>query len=122
MGKKKNPLPFDRAGGVITLQRRLIESDVYLRLSPPAKVLMTLLQVHWANDKPIGYGIREAADKIPCSRRTAMSAFKELTEAGFITMVNESLFNSRTTSKTRTWKLNWLLYKYKQATNEWKSN
>lgn len=117
--KKRNSLPFDKIGGIVAIQKRLLESREYLELRAQSKVLITLMQVHWRNEKPVAYGIREAMQKIPCSKGTAQAAFKELMEAGFIEMVDESLFDSRTKSKSRTWRLTWLPYNWKEPTNEW---
>lgn len=117
---RKSPLPFDRTGGVIAIQRALIASDVFLAVSPQAKSLMLLLQSHWRPDQPVAYGIREAMKKIPCARATAINTFKELAEAGFIRMVDESFFCTRTTSRSRTWRLTWLPYNSKEPTNEWR--
>lgn len=119
---KRRSLPFDKTGGVIAIQRRLIESQQFQALSPQGKTLMLLMQCHWRNETAVGYGVREAADKIPCARRTAMAAFNELAEAGFIRMVEESLFCSRTKSKCRTWRLTWLPFKDRAPTNEWKGD
>ena len=119
MAKSKNPLPFDKKGGVVAVQRRLIASDAYLALSPQAKVLALLMQAHWRPDTPIGFGVREAEQKIPCCRRIAIRAFSELRDGGFIVLVNESLFSSRTKSKTRTWRLTWLPWHHKEPTNDW---
>jgi len=119
MSKRKNPLPFDKRGGVVAIQSRLMRSRRYLGLSPQAKVLLHLMQVHWRNFEPVAYGVREAEHKIPCSRKTAMRAFKDLQEAGFIRLVDQSLFCSRAQSKTRTWRLTWLPYNSKAPTNDW---
>ncbi len=116
---RSNKLPFDQRGGRITIQRKLLDSEPYISLSPQAKVLMTLLQMHWDNFKPIGYGVREAAKKIPCSKSTTMKAFKQLQEQGFIEMIEHSVFSSRTESKSRTWRLTWLPFKGEKPTNEW---
>lgn len=122
MARKKHSLPFDKQGGVIAIQRRLLESANYLSLSARAKVLITLLQVHWRNDKPVAYGVREAMEKIPCSKLTAREAFNELSEGGFIEMIDEAWFDSRTGSKSRTWRLTWLPWYGKAPTNEWEKN
>lgn len=119
MSKKKQPLPFDKRGGVVAIRRPLLESENYLTLRPQEKVLITLLQIHWRNDKPVDYGIEEAAKKIPCDRRIAMRAFKVLRERGFISLVNESIFNSRTQSTSRSWRLEWLPYNSKEPSNKW---
>lgn len=117
---KKSRLPFDKEGGVVAIQRRLLDSPAYLGLSPQAKVLMALMQRHWTAAGPVGFGVRQAESEIPCSRKLAMRAFAELTEAGFIVMVDESLFCSRTQSKTRTWRLTWLpCWNHRPPTNDW---
>ncbi|MGB1428682.1 MAG: hypothetical protein ACPG62_10295 [Cycloclasticus sp.] len=119
MGKNKSSLPFDTRGGVISRCRLFLESNNHQSLSPQAKVLLSLMQLHWRNDKPVDYGVREAQGKIPCGRKMAMKAFDELQKRGFIIKVDESLFNSRTGSKSRTWRLTWLPFKDKKPTNEW---
>lgn len=126
MAKRSAPgkvLPFDTRGGVVRYSIHMLSSEQYLRLSAQAKVLVMLLQIHWRPDRPVGYGVREAAEKIPCAFNTARKAFNELEEAGFIVMVDTSLFLSRTGSKARTWRLTWMPYgpvpNTKPPTNEW---
>src|SRR5690554_3123313 len=121
MARQKGPkLPFDKKGGVVAIQRRLIQSKAYLSLSPQAKALIMLMHSHWSARGPVDYGVREAEAKIPCSRRTAMRAFKELEKAGFIVLIDESLFSSRTQSKTRTWRLTWMpCWRHREPTNDW---
>lgn len=116
---RKFKLPFDKRGGMVTLRRQMLESKAFLDLSPPAKTLLLLLQVQWRADRAVGYGVREAEEKIGCSRKIAMRSFSELREAGFIRMVDESLFCSRRHSKTRTWRLTWLPWDYSEPTNDW---
>ncbi len=120
--RKKESLPFDKRGGRIVIQRVLLDSKEYLALSVHAKQLLTFLQVHWRNEKPVDYGVREAQEKLPCAKGTAAKAFKELEGAGFIVLVDESRFSSRTQSKTRTWRLTWLPYKSVYPTNDWDKN
>jgi len=117
--RKKHQLPFDTRGGVVVMPLRMITSSTYQTLTPQAKHLMVLLQVHWRNDKLVDYGIREAMDKIPCSDKTASKSFKLLQERGFITCVNESFFSSRTQSKARGWRLEWMPCNNKSPTNAW---
>ncbi|MCU7833697.1 MAG: hypothetical protein KZQ83_00480 [gamma proteobacterium symbiont of Taylorina sp.] len=119
MNKKKNSLPFDKSGGVITVQRRMLACDNYLSLTPQSKVLMMLMQIHWNNFKPVDYGVREAALKIPCAFDTARKAFNQLQKQGFIKMIDHSVFSSRVDSKSRTWRLTWLPFNSKKPTNDW---
>lgn len=120
--RKRKKLSFDRRGGVVVASRFMLESAAYLDLSAQAKVLMLLMQVHWTPDKPVAYGVREAEKKIGCSRKTAMRAFRELRDAGFIRMVDESLFCSRSSSRSRTWRLTWMPWNDKGPTQDWEKN
>ena len=122
MAKKKNALPFDKEGGTVTVQRPLYDHQAWLTLISPAKTLIALMQLHWRNDKPVAYGIREAMEKIPCAKGTARRAFKQLEEHGFIEMIDESIFDTRSGSKTRTWRLTWMPYNYRFPSNDWKKN
>lgn len=117
--KRSKRLPFDSKGGVIVMPSRMLKSNAYLSLKPQAKVLVTLLQLHWSNSKPVDYGIREAAAKTPCDRKTAIKAFKQLREHGFIECVEQSMFNSRENSRSRGWRLTWMPYHGREPTNEW---
>jgi len=119
--KKKHTLPFDKRGNVLVVRTHLLKSNTYLSLSPQAKVLMMLLQVHWRNDKLVDYGIREAAKKIPCSEKTVRKAFNQLQERGFITCMELAFFSSRTESKSRTWRLEWLPFNDRPPSNKWES-
>ncbi len=118
---KKFKIPFNQRGGVIVMEMHMLKHKNYLTLSPHAKVLINLLHQHWRNDKEVDYGTREAAQKIPSSKRTAMKAFKELEERGFITCKSPAVFSSRTGSKARTWKLEWMPFNDRKASNRWEN-
>ena len=115
----KNSLPFDGKGGVLVVPLRLLKSDPYQLLTPEAKVLLLMMQIHWRPDDPVAYGVREAMAKIPCAKGTAQRAFDQLQTSGFIELMDESLFSSRTQSKARTWRLTSLPYRGKAPTHEW---
>lgn len=119
MAKKKPRLPFDSRGGVMVVSRAMRESLAYVSMPANAKVLMDLLHLQWRNDRLIGYGVREAAQKIGCTPNTAAKAFKILQERGFIVCENESLFNSKTGSKAREWRLTWMPYEYGKPSRDW---
>ena len=116
---KEFKIPFDNRGGVIVKFRYMMNHPSYLTLSPQAKVLIDLMQEQWRDEKEVDYGIREAAEKIPCSRKTAGKAFKILRERCFIVLVDESMFSSRTQSKSRTWKLTWMPWLSRTPTRKW---
>jgi len=119
MSGKKQSLPFDKRGGTIVLCRKMIESENYQTLSTHARSLMTLLQIHWRPDKPVDYGVREAEKRLVCNRKTAMKAFNQLIERGFLVCVEQSIFSSRTQSKARTWRLTWLPFDFNPPSNDW---
>lgn len=119
--RKKHSLPFDSRGGTIAVPRRMLNSAAYRSLSVYSKVLMIMLQEQWRPDRPVDYGIREAMEKVPCSKHSAMAAFQQLTERGFISMVEESMFNSRTKSRTRSWKLTWMPFNYMPPSQDWEN-
>ena len=85
--------------------------------------LFLLLQTQWRPDRPVSYGVREAATKIGCAVNTAARAFNELQTRGFIICEEQSLFNSKNGSRTREWRLTWMPYTWpghvKPPSNEW---
>jgi hypothetical protein len=119
MSKKKPKLGYDSRGGVLAVSRAMRQSLVYESMPSTAKVLMDLLQMQWRSDKPVGYGVREAAQKIGCTKNTAGKAFDILLDRGFIVCFEQSLFNSRTGSKTREWRLTWMPFDDKDPTHNW---
>jgi len=123
MSKQKTKLPFDKNGGVVTINRRLLNSEAFLTMRPSENKLFLLLQAQWRPDRPVGYGVREAATKIGCAINTAAKAFDELQKRGFIICEKQSLFNSRNGSRTREWRLTWMPYTWsgyvQPPSNEW---
>ena len=118
--KKKGPkLKYDSRGGVMVVSRAMRESYSYESMPATAKVLMDLLQMQWRNDRPVAYGVRQAGQKIGCKPETAGKAFKVLQDRGFIVCETESLFNSRTGSKAREWRLTWMPFEHRNPTHDW---
>lgn len=101
------------------MSRRMLTHKAYLTLSPHAKVLMQLMQQHWSDEKEVDYGIREASEKIPCSRGTAIRTFKQLEERNFIHNTSPAMFSSRTQSKARSWRLEWMPFIGRKPTHNW---
>jgi len=122
MSNKKMKLSFP-TGAKIVIIKRLIESEVFLTMPPPANKLFLLLHSQWRPHKPVGYGVRQAAKKIGCAKNTAAKAFQELEKRGFIIREEESFFDSRNGSRSREWRLTWMPYTWhgndKPASNEW---
>ena len=122
MPKKKTKLSFGK-GSIIAIKKRLIDSEVFLTMPPQANKLFLLLHSQWRSDRPVGYGVREAAKKIRCTQNTAAKAFQELEKRGFIIREEESFFNSRNGSRAREWRLTWMPYTWdgydKPPSDEW---
>lgn len=116
----KHKPKYDWGGQVVVMGMGMLKSEQYLSLSSQAKSLMALMQVHWQEFKLVDYGIREAEKKIPCSNKTAIKAFKELEDKGFITCLRDHYFSSRTESRTRAWRLEWMPYNSQRPTHKWK--
>jgi len=117
---KRKKLPFNKNGGVIVIGLTMLKSKAYLSLPAASRSLLIQLQTHWRNDKAVDYGIRQAIETVPCSFGTARKAFNDLMDKGFIVCTEYSEFNSRTTSKTRSWRLTWLPFEDKKPTDDWK--
>lgn len=119
--RKRFQQPFDKRGRALVTSTYLINHKTYLSLMPQAKVLMLLLQEHWRSDKFVDYSIRESAEKIPCDPKTVTKAFNQLQERGFITCVDMGFFSSRTQSKSRTWRLEWMPFNDRPPANTWEN-
>jgi hypothetical protein len=119
MAMRKPKLGFDQRGGVMAVSRAMRESLAYVSMPATAKVLMDSLHLQWRNDRPVAYGVREAAQKIGCTPNTAAKAFKILQERGFIVCEEQSLFNSKTGSKAREWRLAWMPFEYAKPSHDW---
>ena len=115
----KTKIPFETRGGVCVLARQMLNHENYLTLSAQAKVLILLMHEQWRDEKEVDYGIREASEKIPCAMNTAAKALNLLRRRGFIRLVDESMFSSRTNSKSRTWRLTWMPWLSRKPTNDW---
>lgn len=77
------------------------------------------MQQHWHDEKDVAYGVREASEKIPCSKGTAIKAFKQLEEREFIFNISPAIFNSRTGSRARTWRLTWMPHCGREPNHKW---
>ena len=103
----------------MAVSRAMRESDSYKSMTPTAKVLMDLLHMQWRPNKLIAFGVREAGKNIGCKPETAGKAFKMLQDRGFIFCETESLFNSKTGSKAREWRLTWMPFECRDPTHDW---
>ncbi len=120
MARSRKPKhPMDSGKGLLMFPITVIQSENYRTMYHYSQRLMLLMQVHWREDTPVAFGIREAMQSLNCNKRTAMKAFRELQKRGFIVKVDESYFNSRTQSRARTWRLTWMPHNWHEPTREW---
>ena len=108
---------FRYPGGMICFPRQVHRSVAYKDLSTKARALMFDLQDVWRpGESDLHYSVRRAAQSLGVANGTAGNAFKELIDHGFIRCVDESdWFNG----KARVWRLNWIVNRGKEPTNEW---
>lgn len=117
--RSKGKQPFDSRGGVIVLSKFMLNSTAYQTMPPTPKALMTILHLEYRYHKSVDLGVREAGEKLGCSKNTASRAFKTLESRGFIKCETESVFNTCTGSQSRSWLLTWLPFDGKKPTNDW---
>ena len=109
---------FKEPGGVIVQPIAMLESLAYQYLSPKSVKLLSLMQRHWQQNKPIDYGISQTTRVLKCSRSTASALFNELVELGFIAVVVEADFYA---NKARSWRLTCRPFLNKEPTHDWKN-
>lgn len=103
--------------GVLAIPHELIRSDAYLALSLPARCLLVELHDCWSPKDPIHFSTRRVRERLGVSQTTAVRAFQEAQDAGFIRLANESDWLN---GKAREWWLTWMPVKDKEPTADWK--
>ena len=116
----KNRLPFKKdSKGSIVQGMTMLTSGAYMSLSAQEKVALIVMQIHWRNDRAVSYGCRELALNVPCSKDTALKIFRNLSAKGFIECTDPGWFDSANGSRSRDWRLTWMPFNGKPATDEW---
>ena len=87
----------------------MLSAPAFLALRGNAVKLMALLHKRYngANNGDISMSVREAAREVRCSANHAVSLFRELERAGFITPTVKGAFSWKARHAT-TWRLTWL--------------
>jgi hypothetical protein len=109
---------FKEKGAVIVQPISMIDSLAYQQLSAKSVKLLSLMQRYWQPNKPIDYGISQTTCVLKCSRSTASALFNELTELGFIAVVEEADFYA---NKARSWRLTYRPFLNREPTDDWKN-
>ena len=96
---------YRRPGGVIALPRDMISSPQYKALSPAARALIVELQAMWKpGTKAVHLSARRAGKLLGVSKDTGARALRELVEAQFIVVAEESdWLNGRAREYRLTW-------------------
>lgn len=102
----------------IRLNDSLLESPAYLDLKPPARALLVeFLRIHRpSRNGRLSIPTREATDRLNVSEPTAIKAFDELAEHGFIRLTNLENWQER---KAREWSLTMLHVGSHEPRNDW---
>ncbi len=101
------------------LYRHYTSSPAYRDLKPPAKVLLLeFLESCFPQERNgrLSISVKNAAEKLNVSKPTAIRAFNELAEHGFIVLVNGERWQER---KAREWRLTIMPCNGREPSNEW---
>lgn len=117
MSKRKQAQVYP--GGFVMLYRHYTNSPAYKDLKPPAKVLLLeFLEICFPQERNgrLSISVNNAAKKLNISKPTAIKAFTELVEHGFIVLTNGERWQER---KAREWRLTVMPCNGRQPSNEW---
>lgn len=108
------------------LPHRILISESYRSLDPTARSLLTELTMieNGKNNGSLWLSVSDATDRLGLSDdRPAMRAFDDLQDRGFIRMTKDAHFSIKTaeTSRARCWRITWLPFDRKAASNDWQS-
>ena len=106
------------------LPHRVLISDAYRSLDTVARSLLTEIVMieSGKNNGSLWLSVKDATDRLGLAdARPAMRGFDDLQDRGFVRMTKEAHFSIKTadTSRARCWRLTWLAYDRKPASNDW---
>ena len=104
----------------------ILESEAYRSLDLAGRGLfIELIMLHnGKNNGSLWLSVKDATDRLSLSdQRPAMRAFDDLKDRGLIAMTKDAHFSVKAseTSRARCWRLTWLPFDGKPASNEWRS-
>ena len=120
-------MPKMRANGrskgcqFVMLRYDMMDSAAWRGLSPHAQALWLHItrRYYGGNNGEIALSCREAAEKLNCSKDRAADAFKELLDAGFIKVGQDSHFGFKMKTSRR-WILTHHVFDDQPPTNDWR--
>lgn len=109
MGKRARRKSGASIPPFLTLQHWMLDSPAFLALSPiGAKLLIRLSRrYNGFNNGEVSMSVREAENEVGCARNTAVKAFRELQEKGFVSLTRAGAFATKARHAS-TWRLTWL--------------
>ena len=108
------------------LPHRILISEAYRSLDLVARALLTEIVMieNGKNNGSLWLSVADATDRLGLSdARPAMRGFEDLQDRGLIAMTKDSHFSIKAaeTSRARCWRITWLAFNCKAATNDWDS-
>lgn len=96
-------------GRHIRIPHVIMDTEAYLSLLPPARVvLQELLKAYnGSNNGKLGLSVRRAAERSCISKDSAARAFQALEDAGFIEMTTKGSFRLKNRHASE-WRITWL--------------
>lgn len=117
MARKKKILY--RGKGFNRMCRVMFDSPAYRDLSLSARVLLDEFMHLYRPDRngTLSISTKNAAKRLNCAEKTAMKAFPELVEHGFLALTEGHYWQQR---KAREWRLTFEPCHGREPTDEWK--
>ena len=109
------------------LPHEILLSPAYRSLDLTARALLTEIAMieNGRNNGSLWLSVKDAVDRLGLTdARPVMRSFDALQETGLIRMTKEAHFSIKAseTSRARCWRLTWLAFDGKPASNEWRDH
>jgi Homeodomain-like domain len=110
MPKGHNRTGRSRTDGRFTsIPEIVLASPSYVHTSPVARAALIEIArlFNGSNNGRLGLSVRQAADRLGCSKDTANRAIRELQEHGFIEPAVKGYFCTKSAPRATEWRLTW---------------
>ncbi len=120
MAKNKTKL-FQREGGYFSMERAVYWSESFKSLTAIDRVVIFHLTSYYIPNRveKIAMSSRRLAAEVGINKDTAAKSLKRLTEAGFLSIVSESMWLY---GRARSYRLTFKPFKGRIPTDEWASD
>lgn len=114
----------DKEGRFVRLPHAVLESEAYRSLDLTARSMLVeiVMLENGKNNGSLWLSIIDGKDRLGIAdARPAMRAFDDLVDRGLLRMTKEAHFSikSAEASRARCWRITWLPWDGKRASNEW---